>query len=70
LLSHDDRPKITIPTLVLIGDEDPRPAMDLADAIPPAQYAEIPGNHTTVVINPDRLGTAIADFRDSTRITG
>jgi pimeloyl-ACP methyl ester carboxylesterase len=59
--------QIAIPTLVLIGDEDPRPARDLANAMPTAQYAEIPGNHTTVITNPDRLGTAMADFLDSTR---
>jgi pimeloyl-ACP methyl ester carboxylesterase len=57
--------QITIPTLVLIGDEDPRPARDLADAIPNAHYAVIPGNHTTVVTNPERLGIAIADFLDA-----
>jgi pimeloyl-ACP methyl ester carboxylesterase len=54
--------QIAMPTLVLIGDEDPRPARDLAAAIPHAQYEEIPGNHTTVVTNRERLGTAIADF--------
>lgn len=57
--------QIAIPTLVLIGDEDPRPAKDLAAAIPNAQYEQIPGNHTTVVTNRERLGTAIADFLDA-----
>jgi len=62
--------QIAIPTLVLIGDEDPRPARDLAAAIPNAQYEEIPGNHTTVVTKRERLGSAIADFLDAAPLPG
>jgi len=54
--------RITLPTLVLIGDEDPRPAQALADALPNARYATIPGNHTSAVRHPDRMGQAIAEF--------
>lgn len=54
---------ITIPTLVLSGDEDndngsPRA---LADLLPNGDYVEVPGGHMSAVIKPE-LGRAMADF--------
>ncbi|MBW6526174.1 alpha/beta hydrolase [Sphingomonas sp. RHCKR7] len=51
------------PTLVLSGadDHDNGSAAALADALPNARYAEIPGNHMSAVTKPE-LGQAIADF--------
>jgi pimeloyl-ACP methyl ester carboxylesterase len=55
--------EITMPTLVLSGDEDrdngaPGP---LAEALPNGQVAEIPGNHMSCVTKPD-FGRAILNF--------
>lgn len=54
---------ITIPTLVLSGNEDsdngsPRA---LAALLPNGEFVEVPGNHMSAVIKPD-LGRAMADF--------
>ena len=51
------------PTLVLSGvdDHDNGSAAALADALPNARYAEVPGNHMSAVTKP-ALGQAIADF--------
>ncbi|MBB3691640.1 alpha/beta fold hydrolase [Sphingomonas sp. BK580] len=51
------------PTLVLSGvdDHDNGSAAALADALPHARYAEVPGNHMSAVTKPE-LGQAIADF--------
>ncbi|TCP32872.1 alpha/beta fold hydrolase [Sphingomonas sp. BK235] len=51
------------PTLVLSGvdDHDNGSAAALADALPNARYAELPGNHMSAVTKPE-LGQAIADF--------
>ncbi|HJU77440.1 MAG TPA: alpha/beta hydrolase [Sphingomicrobium sp.] len=53
----------TMPTLVVIGseDEDNGSARELADAIPDATYAEVPGTHMSSVTRPE-LGEAIARF--------
>ncbi len=53
---------IEAPTLVLVGSEDGRQGEALAAALPRGSYAEVPGDHTTAVTNPARLGAAIADF--------
>lgn len=51
------------PTLVLSGmdDHDNGSAAVLADALPNARYAEVPGNHMSAVTKPE-LGEAIAAF--------
>lgn len=51
----------SMPVLVLTGaqDNDNGSARALADAIPGAAYAEIPGNHMSAVTQPD-LGDALA----------
>ncbi|WP_277978506.1 alpha/beta fold hydrolase [Sphingomonas phyllosphaerae] len=51
------------PTLVLSGvdDHDNGSAAALADALPNARYAEVPGNHMSAVTKPE-LGQAVADF--------
>ncbi len=51
------------PTLVLSGvdDHDNGSAAALADALPNARYAEVPGNHMSAVTKPE-LGQAIAAF--------
>jgi pimeloyl-ACP methyl ester carboxylesterase len=55
--------KFTMPTLVLCGadDHDNGSAPALAEALPNASYAEVPGTHTTSVTQ-KALGEAIATF--------
>jgi pimeloyl-ACP methyl ester carboxylesterase len=57
---------ITIPTLVVCGaeDQDNGSATALAEALPDARYAEIPGNHMSCVTRPE-LAEAIAGFLSS-----
>jgi len=53
----------TMPTLVLIGseDEDNGSARELAQRLPDATYAEVPGTHMSSVTRPE-LGETIAKF--------
>ena len=53
----------TMPTLVVCGDKDDDngSAVELANAMPNAAYAEIPGTHMSSVTQPE-LGEAIARF--------
>lgn len=53
----------SMPTLVVCGDKDDDngSAVELANALPNAQYAEIPGTHMSSVTEP-ALGEAIANF--------
>lgn len=53
----------SMPTLVVSGDKDDDngSAVELANALPNAQYAEIPGTHMSSVTEPG-LGEAIAAF--------
>lgn len=45
--------EVKIPVLVLIGDKDePESAKRLADAIPGASFAEVPGDHLSAVATP------------------
>ena len=58
---------ITVPTLVIVGDEDvltpPREARALAAAIPGARLVEIPGaGHVSCWERPDAFATALADL--------
>jgi pimeloyl-ACP methyl ester carboxylesterase len=55
--------RFTMPTLVLCGadDHDNGSATALAEALPNATYAEVPGTHTTSVTQ-KALGEAIASF--------
>jgi len=52
-----------MPTLVVAGSEDldNGPAQELADALPNATFAEVPGTHMSSVTGPE-LGDAIAEF--------
>jgi pimeloyl-ACP methyl ester carboxylesterase len=54
---------ITMPVLVVCGaqDQDNGSAAELADALPNARYAEVPGTHMSSVTQPE-LGEAIAGF--------
>ena len=68
LQSIDDTPAealiaITMPTLVVCGaeDQDNGSAPALAEALPNATYAEIPGNHMSCVTKPE-LGAAMVEF--------
>ncbi len=68
LQSFGDAPRewlaaFTMPTLVLIGaeDEDNGSARELAQAIPKASYAEVPGTHMSSVTKAE-LGEEIAGF--------
>ena len=64
---HEDRALLadafSMPTLVVCGgkDDDNGSAVELANALPNARYAEIPGTHMSSVTEPE-LGEAIADF--------
>ena len=56
-------PNVTMPTLVVCGDEDRDngSAPALAELLPNAEYVEVPGTHMGSVTKPD-LGLAIADW--------
>lgn len=58
-----DLARVTMPTLVVCGadDADNGSAPALADALPDARYAEVPGTHMGSVTKPE-LGAAIAGF--------
>lgn len=53
--------RILIPALVLAGRGDVRDALALAECLPHARYAAVPGNHVTALAHPE-FGVAIADF--------
>jgi pimeloyl-ACP methyl ester carboxylesterase len=61
--SEEELSAIGVPTLVVSGaeDQDNGPAHELADLLPDARLAEVPGNHMNAVTKPD-LGRAIGDF--------
>jgi pimeloyl-ACP methyl ester carboxylesterase len=62
--SRDDLAEaFSMPTLVVCGDQDDDngSAVELANALPNAEYAEIPGTHMSSVTQPE-LGEAIARF--------
>jgi pimeloyl-ACP methyl ester carboxylesterase len=51
--------RITVPTLVVIGEQDPRAsAAELAAAIPSAQFAGVPGAHDALG-SPEMLATVL-----------
>ncbi len=58
---------VTMPTLVVCGDEDRDngSAQELAEMLPDAEYREVPGTHMSSVTKPD-LGLAIADWLKET----
>ena len=58
--------RVTMPTLVVCGDEDDDngSASELAQRLPDATYAEVPGTHMGSVARPE-LGAAIADWLGS-----
>ncbi len=58
-----DLAKVTMPTLVVSGDEDHDngSAEELADLLPDGTYVEVPGTHMGSVTKPD-LGQAVADW--------
>jgi pimeloyl-ACP methyl ester carboxylesterase len=62
--SRDDLAEaFSMPTLVVCGDQDDDngSAVELANALPNAEYAEIPGTHMSSVTQPE-LGEAVARF--------
>ena len=60
-------PNVTMPTLVVCGDEDRDngAAPALAELLPNADYVEVPGTHMGSVTKPD-LGLAMADWLERT----
>ncbi|HUK63933.1 MAG TPA: alpha/beta fold hydrolase [Dongiaceae bacterium] len=67
--STRDLPKITVPTLVMVGAEDPTspPAVmkTMADAIPGARYVVVPAaGHASPLEQPLASSRAMADFLD------
>ena len=61
--TEEELAAVTMPTLVLAGDEDQDngPAAELAELLPHARFEEIPGGHMSAVTKPE-FGRAIADF--------
>src|SRR3954469_18328335 len=60
-------PEITVPTLVVVGDEDaispPAEMKSIADAIPNSKFVVIPNSgHMSTMENPVALNAAIQDF--------
>ena len=62
-IALNDLDRITMPTLVLIGDEDRDNGSPerLRDALPDARIAVVPGNHMGSVTKPE-MGRAILNF--------
>lgn len=60
--------QITMPTLVVCGDEDSDngSAEDLANLLPNATFKETPGNHLSSATKPE-MGLAIADWLGATQ---
>ena len=60
-MALEDLAKVTMPTLVVCGDEDRDngSAQELAELMPNATYREVPGTHMSSVTKPE-LGEAIA----------
>ena len=58
--------RVTMPTLVVCGDEDRDngSAEELANLLPNAEFVEVPGTHMGSVTKPD-LGRAMADWLGS-----
>lgn len=58
---------VTMPTLVVCGDEDRDngSAIELAELLPDATYVEVPGTHMSSVTKPE-LGAAIARWLEQT----
>jgi pimeloyl-ACP methyl ester carboxylesterase len=53
--------RITVPTLVVAGEQDERQAAELAAALPDARYVPVPGDHGTAPLQPEFAAT-ILDF--------
>jgi pimeloyl-ACP methyl ester carboxylesterase len=53
--------RITVPTLVVAGEQDERQAAELAAALPDARYVPVPGDHGTAPLQPE-FAAAILDF--------
>jgi len=55
--------RIVTPTLVVIGEQDNRRASAeaLAEALPNARFAQVPGDHFTALASPE-LASAIVSF--------
>lgn len=62
-VTERDLALLTMPTLIVAGaeDQDNGSAPALAERLPDARYAEVPGGHMSSVTKVE-LGTAIADF--------
>jgi 3-oxoadipate enol-lactonase len=64
---HDELGRISVPTLVMVGDEDvatvPAKAERMRDAIPGARLVVIPGaGHTASVEQPDFVNATLTEF--------
>jgi pimeloyl-ACP methyl ester carboxylesterase len=53
--------RITVPTLVVAGEQDERQAAELAAALPDARYVPVPGGHGAAPLQP-QFAAAILDF--------
>lgn len=63
--AEEELRRISVPTLVLIGDEDERSDADeLAALLGDARFVRVPGDHGGAFVAPE-LGAAVADFLSS-----
>lgn len=62
----DRLPRLTHPTLVLVGDEDamtdPRNGSAIAERLPNAQFVTVPGGHSVHIENPAAVNAAVEAF--------
>jgi pimeloyl-ACP methyl ester carboxylesterase len=65
-VSPDDLRRLTIPTLLVWGDNDPVGAVEVAQAtaslIPHARLEVLPGGHVPWLGNPDRVAQLLSNF--------
>jgi aminoacrylate hydrolase len=71
IVAHDTSGRlaeVSVPTLVLVGEEDvctpPVLSREVADAIPGAEYVEMPGGHLIYKENPDVFFDIVTGFID------
>jgi len=62
--------QITVPVLVVAGDQDERQAGKLAAILPHARLAEVPGNHVTALASPELAAAMLAFLSDSAGAAG
>jgi pimeloyl-ACP methyl ester carboxylesterase len=62
--------QITVPVLVVAGEQDERQAGKLAAILPQARFAGVPGNHFTALASPELAAAMLAFRSDSAGAAG